>query len=294
MPSDANGVYSLPPGYNAITGETIQASQHNPPLEDIATAITGRLMRSGAAPMTGPFKIVDGAVGAPAVQFSNATSTGFFKTDGGIGVSINGTQVAEFGPGGLVTGAHWIGELIQWTSVTAPPLTVFPYGQTLLRTTYADLWTFAQVEIAAGNALYNNGNGMTTFGIPDMRGRVSACIDNTGTVLTSATMTPDGNTLGAKGGSQQYTLSTTEIPSHNHPAVVNDSGHHHSNGFASTNTYSSPGGATSVVQSVNGGNTSSDTTGISVSVNASGGGGAHPIIQPTITTNCLLFVGGPS
>ena len=38
----------------------------------------------------------------------------------------------------------------------------------------------ASAEIAAGNTLYTNGNGTTTFGIPDMRGRMRAAKDNMG------------------------------------------------------------------------------------------------------------------
>lgn len=47
------GVYSLPPGYFATDGTTIVVSQHNPPLEDIAQALTDSLPRDGSAPMTG-------------------------------------------------------------------------------------------------------------------------------------------------------------------------------------------------------------------------------------------------
>lgn len=36
MPRNGAGVYSLPPVYEAVTGETIEAQQHNVPLEDIA------------------------------------------------------------------------------------------------------------------------------------------------------------------------------------------------------------------------------------------------------------------
>ncbi len=50
MPT-TSGVYSLPPGYLAVSGQDIKASQHNPPLEDIAAALTGRLPRDGSAPM---------------------------------------------------------------------------------------------------------------------------------------------------------------------------------------------------------------------------------------------------
>lgn len=36
MPRNGQGVYSLPPVYEAVTGETIEAQSHNVPLEDIA------------------------------------------------------------------------------------------------------------------------------------------------------------------------------------------------------------------------------------------------------------------
>lgn len=101
MPSDSNGIYSLPSGYLATEGEVIQPSQHNPPLEDIAAGLTARLMRSGAAPMTGPFKLADGSAGAPALAFASAATRGFFKTTDGIGVAVGGSQVAEFKSSGL-------------------------------------------------------------------------------------------------------------------------------------------------------------------------------------------------
>lgn len=69
MPTDSNGNYSLPDGYLAVTGQTILPSQHNPPLEDIAAALTARVMRNGSAPMTGNlpmggFKVTGLAAGA--------------------------------------------------------------------------------------------------------------------------------------------------------------------------------------------------------------------------------------
>lgn len=53
MPTDANGVYSLPPGYLATPNTPILTSQHNPIFEDVAQALTDRLPRNGSAPMTG-------------------------------------------------------------------------------------------------------------------------------------------------------------------------------------------------------------------------------------------------
>lgn len=46
-----SGVYSLPPSYLATSGQTIKSVQHNPPLEDIAAALTASLPRDGSAPM---------------------------------------------------------------------------------------------------------------------------------------------------------------------------------------------------------------------------------------------------
>lgn len=57
IPRDVNGNYNLPNGYKAVTGEKVLASQHNPPLEDLAAAMTDSLPRNGRAPMLGPFNM---------------------------------------------------------------------------------------------------------------------------------------------------------------------------------------------------------------------------------------------
>ncbi len=58
-------MYSLPAGYKAVADTTILTSQHNPPLEDIAAALTGSLPRDGSAAMTGPLKLQAGAPTLP-------------------------------------------------------------------------------------------------------------------------------------------------------------------------------------------------------------------------------------
>lgn len=299
MPSDANGVYSLPAGYLAVTGETIQASQHNPPLEDIATALTARMMRSGAAPMTGPLKIVDGSVGSPAVQFSNSSSTGIYKTTNGIGVSIAGTQVAEFTSGGLKKGGRFLGELIPYSGLTAQDLTVFPYGQTLSRTTYADLWAFAQVEIAAGNDFYNNGDGSTTFGIGDMRGRVPAGKDDMGGTaagrLTDDGSGVDGATLGATGGAESVALVQANLPDVDFTVAIPAGQGVHSHNYSLTAQSIVPSGSFANVAVVGGyTTTATSSAGLpAMSGTAASGGDATEvkICQPTLVCNYLLFAG---
>lgn len=78
IPYDINGNYSLPSGYLAVTGQKILASQHNPPLEDIRSALSQVLLRTGVAPMTGPlnlngFKLTNvlaGTAGTDAVTYT--------------------------------------------------------------------------------------------------------------------------------------------------------------------------------------------------------------------------------
>src|SRR3954470_16095529 len=109
MPS-ASGVYSLPTGYLATTGATILASQHNPPLEDIAEALTGRLSRDGSAPMTAGMQGFPGTVALPSCAFATDRASGIYKTTSGVGVSVSGVQVAEFTAAGMASGAHLLGE----------------------------------------------------------------------------------------------------------------------------------------------------------------------------------------
>jgi len=297
MPSDANGVYSLPTGYLAVTGETILASQHNPPLEDLAASMSQRVMATGAKPFTGPVKFADGIVSAPSITFSSATSTGVYKTTDGLGVSVGGIMVAEFTAGGIRTGARYLGELIPFTGLTAQALTVLVYGQTLSRTTYAALWAFAQTEIAAGNTFYNNGNGSTTFGIGDMRGRVPAGKDNMGgsaaNRLTATTMSPNSTTLGAANGGltgETYTLVTLNLPPYTPSGSV-------SSGLGGSFTKGIlQGGVTPPLTNVGGAASGGQIGDISVSSTFTGtaqGGTSTPmpVVQPTIITNYLLFAG---
>lgn len=298
MPTDSNGNYALPAGYLAQPGDTILPSQHNPPLEDIATGLTARLMRSGAGGMTGPLKAADGLVGAPSYTFGSALSTGLYKTANGIGISVAGTLVAEFTAAGITKGNRYVGEIFDYTGSTAPSLCVLPYGQTLSRTTYADLWALAQVEIAAGNTFYNNGNGSTTFGIGDLRGRARAGKDDMGgsaaSRLGATYFGADAKKIGNTGGLETHTLTLGQLAT----------------GITSTGTLTLSQG--NLVQS------SQDTSGFSatsgpnfsgfafpstatvarVSPTASGtvtssntGGNAHNNVQPTMILNVALFAG---
>jgi microcystin-dependent protein len=109
------------------------------------------------------------------------------------------------------------------------------------------------------------------FNIPDLRGRTIAGLDPTGTRLTSS-ISPNGNTLGGVGGEQSHTLSTAEMPAHNHPV-----------------TYTGGGVLIWTRQSINfTGPPAADFDGLTISTSNTGGGGAHNNVQPTLLMNWII------
>lgn len=97
---------------------------------------------------------------------------------------------------------------------TAPSGYLLCDGSAVSRTTYAAL--FSAIASAFGN-----GDGSTTFNVPDLRGRVIAGKDNMGgsaaNRLTNASGSVDGSAIGAAGGEEQHTLVNPELANHTHP-----------------------------------------------------------------------------
>ncbi|MGJ4884722.1 phage tail protein [Bradyrhizobium sp. HKCCYLRH3097] len=175
-----------------------------------------------------------------------------------------------------------IGASLEFWGATAPNSSfVFPYGQPISRTAYSVLF-------ALMGTTFGTGDGSTTFNLPDLRGRVTACVDNMGGTtanrLVSGGLASVRHSIGGFGGEDAHVLVTSEMPSHAHG--VNDPGHSHT-----VQSYA-PGGNVNAVA----GNfaslatltTSSALSGISIQ-NA-GGGAAHNIMQPTILCNRILRV----
>lgn len=115
----------------------------------------------------------------------------------------------------------WLGE-----AATVPPGWVLAYGQNLDRVKYAAIFAIFGTK-------YGTGNGSTTFGMPDLRGRVLAFADNMGGTaaqrLTAAGSGVDGNTVGASGGSQRmqthyhpYSWQNTSAHNENHHGAQGD------------------------------------------------------------------------
>lgn len=140
----------------------------------------------------------------------NGLTTPLSIAQGGTGSSSGATLNST----GMMT--LWAG------SPSAPPAGwLYCDGSAISRTTYALLF-------AAIGTAYGDGDGSTTFNIPDMRGSVPAGYDSgnaTGRLTEAETQGVSAAALGNSGGEQGHTLITGELAAHNHG--VTDPGHLH-------------------------------------------------------------------
>src|SRR6266704_275572 len=158
------------------------------------------------------------------------------------------------------------------------------------------LWnTDANLTVSTGRGASSiaDWSANKTIALPDWRGRALAALDDMGNSaagrLTSTYFGTSAIVLGAAGGSEQQTLTTAQMPVHNHS--ITDTGHIHANtvgiGVNAGVIGATGGGGPILIQGDSSGHpTSSATTGISLA--AAGGGTAHPIASPMMLATVYL------
>jgi microcystin-dependent protein len=191
-----------------------------------------------------------------------------------------------------------VGTIFDYVGATCPAYSVSPFGQAISRETYSVLFGITSTT-------YGAGNGTTTFNVPDIRGRVVAGDDDMGGTsanrLTDLTDGVNGDTLGAVGGVESFTLALGNLPSTNlSSANLSVTGSISLTGSASfaniarnvsVNTAGVSQGGSARVTSINQnqfdlGITSNLDVGGSIPLGGSGTAKGH--IQPTIVlTKCL-------
>lgn len=288
MPRNGTGTYSLPQA-PFVAGTTISSAAMNSDLSDIASALTASLPRDGQAGMTGALLAANGSSLTPSISFANDKTSGFFSPSAGvIGIVIEGSQIGTFSSAGgsfTVPGIVPVGVTASFAGSAAPSQWILCFGQAVSRTTYALL--FAVIGTS-----YGSGDGVTTFNLPDLRGRLTPGADNMGGTAANrlTTNTMSGAGAGSTGGAETETLSTAQIPSHSHANTLGDPGHQHTV-FTSSGQSPQAGSGNPGATVVGGGLTGASGTGMTITNASIGGGGAHINVQPSLTMNTIIFAG---
>ena len=133
-------------------------------------------------------------------------------------------------------------------------------GRAVSRATYSALF-------AVIGTTWGNGDGTTTFNIPDLRGRAMFGADNLGGTAANVLTGTGGaaginGALGSSGGAQSVTLTTAQMPSHSHPGNTNEAGAHDHGGNTGNGGAHDHGGA-------------SGNAGSHAHTGATNGGGGH-------------------
>lgn len=152
-------------------------------------------------------------------------------------------------------------------------------------------WALCQgqiISIASNTALFSllgtmyGGDGRTTFGLPDFQGRIPIGAGQ-GPGLPSYS-------IGEMGGVEFTTLTTAQMPAHNHPTVAtlavseNNATTQDPNSNVFANTARSNFGN---VSAING-----DLSGISVSIQSAGGSQPISLMQPFLGMNFIICTYG--
>lgn len=151
------------------------------------------------------------------------------------------------------------------------------------------------VSVAAVLFPWGNGDGSTTFNVPDLRGRVLAGRDNMNSSvagrLTTAVYGSNPDAVNAAGGSQSYTLVTSNLPAYTPSGTVNITDPGHTHGTNAATTASGTGNLANGAVVTGPASINSSTTGISATFSGNAqGGSSTPFsrVQPTLTSDYII------
>ena len=152
------------------------------------------------------------------------------------------------------------GILAPFAGSTAPDGWLLCDGSAVSRTTYSGL--FAVIATT-----YGVGDGSTTFGLPDLRGRMALGLDNMGGTSADRVTNIQADAMGGADGEENHLLTVEELAAHTHTVAI---------GINGTQTYSQSGATTT-----NSGPITSSST---------GGGSAHNVLDPYLTVNFIVKI----
>lgn len=172
-----------------------------------------------------------------------------------------------------------IGQIDDFGGSSAPAGYLLCYGQAISRTTYAPLF-------AVIGTTFGVGDNVTTFNIPDCRGRIGAGKDNMGGTpagrLTGQPGGVSGTTIGNAGGSETHQLTVAQLAAHRHKGGVPGTNVGLQPYVYGSTTDDLPGPTNERFSQGSGAATFQGFT------STDGGDGAHNNVQPTIIFNKII------
>lgn len=121
--------------------------------------------------------------------------------EGNVFIDYGEERIEIISSGGSITGDTLpIGSITAYGNETAPANWLICDGSAVSRTAYADLFAVIGTK-------YGEGDGSTTFNLPNLKGRVPVGLDSDDT---------DFNSIGKTGGEKTHKLTIEEMPNHTH------------------------------------------------------------------------------
>lgn len=148
-----------------------------------------------------------------------------------------------------------VGAIIPFGSDTIPENWLLCNGQAVSRTDYQQLFNTI-------GTTFGQGDGFTTFNLPNLQGKVVVGKNDNDT---------DFDTLGETGGEKKHTLTIAEMPNHNHNMPIDS--------FVNTDSQQN---------TIKGGHVANSAQGTNYLTRSAGGGQAHNILQPYQVQNYII------
>jgi len=207
------------------------------------------------------------------------TNQGLVTSAGGEFVAGTYVEVVYDGVEYIVMGPMAnVGEIRDWAGsagAAAPAGYLFANGGCVSRTTFATLFAVTGTTYDPGAVC-----GGTDFALPDLRGRMTAGLDNQGgsaaNRLTNTLSSCVGTTLGGAGcGTQAASLTQAHVPQ----LPISDPGHVHTF-VAGGNALNSLGAGSVAATGASFGASAMNTATTGISVNATNTQVAYPVVNP--------------